>query len=353
LEGAASPPFQGLFRFATGVDGDLYRRYNFSKANVGKRKINPSREARMTAALSSPRPTRPLVRIRRAPALEPPTDGDRRADDHPVCAGQLALFTSLGGPSAASARHGDGARRLRASPGRAGSTAGLAGRAPAGGGGVAADDGPATATGVMAGAGPATGVMSDAGPATATGAAGPPTAPTVTAPPAGDGPSASAAAQIAASRFVACCVEVLNGFRPAGHLRALTTPFDYATVATQLTRRTVRLRMPAGSGPVLAAGRTPGGIVAGSGTPTGAVAGSRTPTGAVAGSRTPAANRAPGRRGQVAAGRVDVRRIRVFEQRSGVAEAVAVLRHGEAAWAMALRFERRRGNWLCTLLEVV
>jgi hypothetical protein len=73
----------------------------------------------------------------------------------------------------------------------------------------------------------------------------------------------------------------------------------------------------------------------------------------VAGSRTPAANRAPGRRGQVAAGRVDVRRIRVFEQRSGVAEAVAVLRHGETAWAMALRFERRRGNWLCTLLEVV
>src|SRR3954470_20540602 len=41
----------------------------------------------MTVALSPP-----VIRIRPAPALEPPTDTDRRSDDHPACRGQLALF---------------------------------------------------------------------------------------------------------------------------------------------------------------------------------------------------------------------------------------------------------------------
>jgi hypothetical protein len=112
-----------------------------------------------------------------------------------------------------------------------------------------------------------------------------------------------APAQVAASRFVAACVEVLNGFRPIGHLRALTTPFEFTGVTAQLTRRTVRVRMPG--------------------------------------------------RDRSSQERVRVRRLRVFEQRTGVAEAVAVLRHGETSWAMALRFEHRRGSWLCTLLEVI
>jgi hypothetical protein len=51
--------------------------------------------------------------------------------------------------------------------------------------------------------------------------------------------------------------------------------------------------------------------------------------------------------------RVSVRRLRVFEQRTGAADAVVVLRHGESSWAMALRFEHRRGSWLCTLLQVI
>jgi hypothetical protein len=104
---------------------------------------------------------------------------------------------------------------------------------------------------------------------------------------------------------VSACVEVLNGFRPAGHLRRLTTPFDYATVMTQLTRRAVRVRMAA----------------------------------------TPS--------GRTGDNRVSLRRLRVFEQRAGFAEAVAVLGHGDVSWAVALRFERRDGCWLCSLLEVV
>jgi hypothetical protein len=232
----------------------------------------------MTAILSSPAPARPLVRIRRAPALEPPADDDRRPDDHPVCAGQLALFTSVPGVRG-NAQHGyPGAAAARPARGPTGSTDPSAGQAEAG----QAGESGAQASTRTGGA--------DGGPARTSGAGA-------------DTPSVSAPAQVAAGRFVAVCVEVLNGFRPAGHLRALTTPFEFATISTQLTRRAVRVRMP---------------------------------------------NR--DRTGQE---RVRVRRLRVFEQRAGVAEAVAVLHHGEASWAIALRFEHRRGSWLCTLLEVV
>jgi hypothetical protein len=201
----------------------------------------------MTATLSAPSSTSCFVRIRRAPAVEPPADDDRRRDEHPVCTGQLALFTSIQsartGPATAVPEGGAGQREARTPAGAAGAP--VPGRSPH--------------------------------------AAGNPVA-----------------AQVAAGRFVSACVEVLNGFRPVGHLRALTTPFDYAAVVKQLTKR-ARLRVPA----------APGGT------------------------------------------RVGLQRVRVFEQRAGVAEAVAVLRHGNVTWAIALRFEYRRGTWLCNLLEVV
>jgi Family of unknown function (DUF6459) len=203
----------------------------------------------MTATLSAPSSTSCFVRIRRAPTVEPPTDEDRRRDEHPVCAGQLALFSSV-----QSARAG-------------------------------------TATAVPEGGGGQRGVRTPA-----------------SAPAPGPSPHVAGnpvAAQIAAGRFVSACVEVLNGFRPVGHLRALTTPFDYAAVVKQLTKR-ARLRLPA----------------------------------------APAGSSAAG-------SRVGLHRVRVFEQRAGVAEAVAVLRHGNVTWAIALRFEHRRGAWLCNLLEVV
>jgi len=202
----------------------------------------------MTTMLSAPSSTSCFVRIRRAPTVEPPADDDRRRDEHPVCTGQLALFTSIQS-SRASAVTATTAAPESGSAGQRGARASASVPAPG----------------------------------RSTQAAGSPVA-----------------AQVAAGRFVSACVEVLNGFRPVGHLRALTTPFDYAAVVKQLTRR-ARLRVPA----------TPGGT------------------------------------------RVGLHRVRVFEQRAGVAEAVAVLKHGNATWAIALRFEHRRGAWLCNLLEVV
>jgi hypothetical protein len=217
----------------------------------------------MTATLSAPSSTSRFVSIRRAPTLEPPADDDRRRDDHPVCTGQLALFTSI-----QSARTG-----VRLTVSATGPAAQVGGAARPTGSPVPSAERPLP--GAM---GPgARSVAAAAGPAGTT----------------------PVAAQVAAGRFVAACVEVLNGFRPAAHLRALTTPFDYAAVVKQLTRR-ARIRVPS----------------------------------------------APG-------SRVGLHRVRVFEQRAGVAEAVAVLSHGDVAWAIALRFEYRRGSWLCNLLEVV
>jgi Family of unknown function (DUF6459) len=254
----------------------------------------------MTATLSAPSSTSRFVRIRRAPTLEPPADDDRRYDDHPVCTGQLALFTSI-----QSARTGAGLTVSAAGPvpqvgGAARPTGSPAPRAegpPPGAvgpgaqsvAGAAGPGGPAAGPGDLA-ARPDPAGPDPAGPDPAAGPRN------TLAGPAGTTPMA---AQIAAGRFVAACVEVLNGFRPAAHLRALTTPFDYAAVVKQLTRR-ARIRVPA----------------------------------------------APG-------SRVGLHRVRVFEQRAGVAEAVAVLSDGNVAWAIALRFEHRRGTWLCNLLEVV
>src|SRR5687768_640702 len=44
---------------------------------------------------------------------------------------------------------------------------------------------------------------------------------------------ASAEARLAVRRFVSTCVEVLNGHRPAAHLRRLSQPREAATVVAQ------------------------------------------------------------------------------------------------------------------------
>ncbi|MDT5036709.1 MAG: hypothetical protein QOE03_1894 [Micromonosporaceae bacterium] len=206
----------------------------------------------MTATLGSPSPVRTPVRIRRAPSLEPPPDDIRRADDHPLCAGQLALFTTVHRASAPGAGHRGGPNAM------------------AGAHSVTA------ATNAASGAAAAIGAQ-------------------------------ISPARIAAGRFVAACVEVLNGFRPAAHLRVLTSPVGYATAMTQLTRRAQRVRMPS-------TGRE--------------------------------------HRADIRA-RASLRRVHVFEQRAGQAEAVAVLITGDVSWAVALSFEYRGGSWLCSRLEVI
>jgi hypothetical protein len=276
----------------------------------------------MTATLSAPSSTSRFVSIRRAPTLEPPADDDRRRDDHPVCTGQLALFTSIqsartgggltvsatgpvaqvGGAARPTGSPVPGAERPlpgAVAPGAVGP--GAVGPGAVGPGAVgpgAVGPGARSVAGAAGPGDPATGPDPAAGSGNAVAGSGNAVAGSgnAVAGPAGTTPMA---AQVAAGRFVAACVEVLNGFRPAAHLRALTTPFDYAAVVKQLTHR-ARIRVPP----------------------------------------------APG-------SRVGLHRVRVFEQRAGVAEAVAVLSHGNVAWAIALRFEHRRGTWLCNLLEVV
>jgi hypothetical protein len=110
----------------------------------------------------------------------------------------------------------------------------------------------------------------------------------------------SSPARGAAMHFLSLCLEVLNGFRPAWHLRPLTTPMGFTRIAEQLSGATSRL-------PAHGADRI----------------------------------------------RVKLRDLRVCEPLPGVAEAAAVLGQDDRVWAMALRLERRPASWQCTLLHVI
>ncbi|MFS8479106.1 MAG: Rv3235 family protein [Micromonosporaceae bacterium] len=132
-------------------------------------------------------------------------------------------------------------------------------------------------------------------------------------------------AQGATMHFLSLCLEVLNGYRPATHLRPLTAPTEFAGVAEQLVVARARAVPPVG--PAL------------SGRPA-------QPWRTV---RPVAAQ--PGRAGRVP--RVRLRKLRVCEPRPGVAEAAAVLGMDTRAFALALRLERRPSGWLCTLAQVV
>ena len=130
--------------------------------------------------------------------------------------------------------------------------------------------------------------------------AGPP--PTrVAAGRAGDRP---AEATRAAHRFVGTCLEVLNGYRSPGQVRAAARPGPRD-----------RACWPSWPAP------PPG-----------------------------PARSAAGRPGPV----VRLLRLRVCEPRAAAVEVAAVLTGaGGRTWAMALRLEHRRGSWLCTALQVL
>jgi hypothetical protein len=110
--------------------------------------------------------------------------------------------------------------------------------------------------------------------------------------------------QHAARRYVDLCVEVLNGYRPAAQLRPFTEPRRFSAVADQLIKRTTRVRM---------------------------------------GTVAPRRKHRP----------VLVKRMVVGEPIEGVAEAAAVLGHGDLVWAMAVRMERQGDGWLCTFAGVL
>lgn len=124
--------------------------------------------------------------------------------------------------------------------------------------------------------------------------------------------TASAEARHAARRFLATCLEILNGYRPAAHVRPLSAGPEAGAITEQLVAATRRLsdqrsRRPGGHPRVAAA----------------------------------------------AGGLVRLRRLRVCEPRAGIAEAAAVLATERRCWAMAFRLERRRDTWLGTVARVL
>ncbi|MEU1889083.1 Rv3235 family protein [Micromonospora rifamycinica] len=122
------------------------------------------------------------------------------------------------------------------------------------------------------------------------------------APPPPPLATATPEAARAAHRFVGTCLEILNGYRPPGQIRALVEPGRTVEVTEQLAR---------------------------------------------AASRTPPTRRRSTRPA------VHLRRLRVCEPRAAAVEVAAVVTAGGRTWAMALRLEHRRGSWLCTTLQVI
>jgi hypothetical protein len=183
------------------------------------------------------------------------------------------------------------------------------------------------------------------------------------------GPAARVGAPAMAERYVRLCLEVLNGFRPAAHLRTLTGPVEFGDVVTQLARRRngrgpFPARPPeaanarAGRAVGVRAGVTavdraaqrnvgPGAPPAGFGT---AVARPLSPANHATG--YPPAGGPPRPAGAVAAP-FRLQKLRHSEPVDGVAEVVAVLSQGGLSLAMALRLERRDDRWGCVLVQII
>ncbi|WP_305789578.1 Rv3235 family protein [Symbioplanes lichenis] len=117
----------------------------------------------------------------------------------------------------------------------------------------------------------------------------------------------STGGRAAVRRFVNASLEVINGYRPAGHLRQLTFPSDAATV--------------------VAAGQ----------------AAAQRVSAARARTRTP-------RNGPT---RAVVGQLNICEPRPGAFEAVAVLDTPARSWALALRLEQHDKSWLATVMYLV
>jgi hypothetical protein len=102
------------------------------------------------------------------------------------------------------------------------------------------------------------------------------------------------------------CVEVLNGYRPATHLRRLSLPTEAAGVVAQ----------------------------------------------GVAGARRIAELRHADRRVR-RPGPVGVLRVMLCEPRAGAVEAAVLLITGERTWAMAFRLELHQQKWAATALRLI
>jgi hypothetical protein len=117
---------------------------------------------------------------------------------------------------------------------------------------------------------------------------------------------ASGDAKLAVRRFVRLCVEVLNGFRPAAHLR--------------------RMALPSGAAEVVAQG--------------------------LAGARRAAALR-KGNQRTARPTPVAVLKVVLCEPRSGAVEVAVTLVTGDRTWAMAFRLELHQQTWTATTLLII
>ncbi|MEV4618981.1 Rv3235 family protein [Asanoa sp. NPDC049573] len=133
----------------------------------------------------------------------------------------------------------------------------------------------------------------------------------VTPPPTPPAPlepqlSASPEARTAARRFTRACLEILNGYRPAAHVRSLSQPSTAHTLIDQLVDALRRMPGPPAT---------------------------------------------PRRQHQPEL--VKLRRLRVSEPAPGVVEAAAALGTDSRTWAMAFRLEFKTTTWLGTVLQVI
>lgn len=133
----------------------------------------------------------------------------------------------------------------------------------------------------------------------------------------------------AARRFVGLYLEILNGYRPVGQIRSLSTPGSATAIVEQAAATRQRVtRRPSATAPRR---RT---------APTRPAAPTRPPV-------TSAATRHRAAHPDL----VILRRLRVCQPRDGVAEAAIVLATGTRVWAMAIRLETHHDRWLCTTLQ--
>jgi Family of unknown function (DUF6459) len=117
-------------------------------------------------------------------------------------------------------------------------------------------------------------------------------------------------AKLAVRRFVHMCVEVLNGYRPAAHLRRLALPKEAPGVVAQAVegmRRVAELRHDTRAGHRRERKPRPVGVL----------------------------------------------RLHHCEPRPGAVEAAILLVTGERTWAMALRLELHQQTWFATALRLV
>lgn len=138
------------------------------------------------------------------------------------------------------------------------------------------------------------------------------------APPVPGRPGQCSPAQGATMHFLSRYLEVLNGYRPAAQLRPLIAPAEFDSVVAQIDRA---LRRAAAHARRAQAGRAVRPVVVG-----------------------------PARAGEM---RLRQLKLHICEPRPGVAEAAAVLGHGDRAFAVALRLERRPAGWMCVVAQVV